>query len=726
MPAHISSKIPDNLRRELPERLSSAHRLDGWAAPGPDMPFLFFRTHKTKLDQVSFFAEGISGVFGGTLVVGARVRQDAARVCVYPGTPEFNQLQEGRFVAVFVRGRSQIVGSREVKLDRVNRIPTRANGMSISSGPRTLLFSKCWSVASQGVPVLMDQRARHWECLGVMQDFYDSFRPEELLSIGWAINFHMLVRSIKDAIEEFDKSEPLTLSDPEVQAHLRVLLDVINRPDLSVQLLVDAFSLFHDQSEESHWTFEKYKIRLGDTAASTREFDLVSLLSWANQAYYVSSEMTNDGRRVVLIDSFRSNKLSFLNLEPTEFPHAFSPQLYWRRLPVSILEGFDGCLTGGDVPLDLGGESPLWKTFPLAEDAERSFDAATLLIDEARAMKKWAIPNGAIVKLKVGPFEYFELWEFSDGVYFLGRSEKEEFSGFWLNMKYCFLEFLDLEPEFLSILEVDEARKLRAALMLLFSAIVRDFHVVETREKVFATRLQRLNIQRLQREGPVTVYLPRVRYVSSADVQQCATELSHQERRPHLVRGHLRKSTTASEYQVLIASRYGFEVPTGYTFVRPHERGKKSRDTIYRSRSALQSLYQAINPETGRSEKPAEWFQFERDVQTVMKKLGFETEHVAASHRGDHGVDVYATKGRDLDAISWVIQCKCYSPNRKVQPSTVRELLGALEECPRGTRGMIVTTSTFTSGARRRAEETNIHLIEGEEFTRLLGSETTG
>ena len=249
------------------------------------MPFLFFRTHKTKLDQVSFFAEGISGVFGGTLVVGARVRQDATRVCVYPRTPEFNQLQEGCFVAVFVRGRSQIVGSREVKLDRVYRIPIRENGMSISSGPRTLLFPKCWSVASRGLPVLVDQRARDRERLGIMQDFYDSFRPEELLSIGWAIKSNMLVGSIKKAIEEFDKSEPLTLSDPEVQAHFGVFLDIINRPDLSVQSLVDAVSLFHAQSEESHWTFGIYMTRLQDTAASTREFDLVSLLSWANHAY---------------------------------------------------------------------------------------------------------------------------------------------------------------------------------------------------------------------------------------------------------------------------------------------------------------------------------------------------------------------------------------------------------------------------------------------------------
>jgi Holliday junction resolvase len=434
--------------------------------------------------------------------------------------------------------------------------------------------------------------------------------------------------------------------------------------------------------------------------------------------------MTKDGRRVVLIDIYRSFKTDFVSLEPQAFPEGFSPLTYWERLPYGNLAGFHGCLTGRDVPLDLRATSPLWNTFPLAEDPDSSFEAAASLISEALVSKQWAIPNGAVVKLRVGPFEYFELWEFGGGVYFLGRSRKGEYAVFWLNMKHGVLVFQSLDPYQVTILEKEGAERLHAALMLLFSAIVRDFLVIETREKVFETRRQRLNIPGSQREGPITIYLPRVKYVSSADVQRCASELSHHERRPHFVRAHLRKSSTASEYQLSLASIYSFDVPSGYTFVRPHERGHKSRDTIYRSRSALQSLFQSTMLQPGAAEKPADWFQFERDVQTIMKKLGFQTEHVAASHGGDHGVDIYATKGQDLDAIAWVIQCKCYSPNRKVQPSTVRELLGVLAEYPRGTRGMIVTTSTFTSGARRKAAETNIHLIDGEEFARLLESQT--
>ena len=99
-----------------------------------------------------------------------------------------------------------------------------------------------------------------------------------------------------------------------------------------------------------------------------------------------------------------------------------------------------------------------------------------------------------------------------------------------------------------------------------------------------------------------------------------------------------------------------------------------------------------------------------------MKALGFHVEHIAASESADNGVDVYAVKGEDLDEVRWVIQCKCWGKNRRVAPSTVRDLVGALRHYPPGTRGMIVTTSSFTSGAIREAESAGIRLIDGREF----------
>jgi restriction endonuclease Mrr len=160
-------------------------------------------------------------------------------------------------------------------------------------------------------------------------------------------------------------------------------------------------------------------------------------------------------------------------------------------------------------------------------------------------------------------------------------------------------------------------------------------------------------------------------------------------------------------------------LPVGYTFVRPHERGKKHRDIIYRSRSALRSLY-TVTSEAAQGAAKSSWFQFERDVHSLMAALGFTVEHVAASRTGDKGVDIIATKGSDFDQVYWFIQCKCYAPTHKVDPGKIREMKGVLSDQPHGTRGMIVTTSTFTSGAINEARGADIRLVDGREFVQLI------
>jgi HJR/Mrr/RecB family endonuclease len=118
------------------------------------------------------------------------------------------------------------------------------------------------------------------------------------------------------------------------------------------------------------------------------------------------------------------------------------------------------------------------------------------------------------------------------------------------------------------------------------------------------------------------------------------------------------------------------------------------------------------------------WFTFETDVRNLMRALGFTVQHVSTAHGGDHGVDVLATKGHDLDEVNWIIQCKCFRPDRRIGPSVIREIIGALHNKPAGTRGMVVTTSAFTTGAIELAHQANIRLIDGEELSsRIQGAE---
>ena len=135
----------------------------------------------------------------------------------------------------------------------------------------------------------------------------------------------------------------------------------------------------------------------------------------------------------------------------------------------------------------------------------------------------------------------------------------------------------------------------------------------------------------------------------------------------------------------------------------------------------MQSLFVEMGPTTSKGGN--QWFQFERDVCSLMQKLGFRIKHIAAGRNGDKGIDVLAVKGSDIDLVTWVIQCKCWNPKRKVMPATVRELAGVLSLRHAGTRGMIVTTSDFSSGAVEEAERHSIRLMAGEEFaSRLIDS----
>jgi Holliday junction resolvase len=403
-----------------------------------------------------------------------------------------------------------------------------------------------------------------------------------------------------------------------------------------------------------------------------------------------------------------------LPLVPEEFIGKASQSAYWENIPSEIFRNNWGKLISGtDVPLSPEKFANGFKNIVIKESKEGTNDAANLLLQEAVTNKKWSIPPHAPVELTIGPFSHFELTEQGNSVVAVGRTSSGEFTVFHVWPKQGAI----LIPT--SFLERLEKRDLvEACLKLLLSAIIRDFWVVEQRETVFhTTEVKRLPWRKESpSDDPAIVYIPRVRY-SSPSVRQCSEGLEHTLRRAHFVTGHLRKADTPSERQILIAQRYGIDVAQGYTFVKPHERGRHKREVIYRSRSALRMLYQE---RILQGEGKSRWFEFERDVYDLMRSIGFEVEHCAASHRGDRGVDVFATKGTDLEEINWIIQCKCFGPKRKVGPNIVRDLIGAIGQFKKGTRGMIVTTSSFTEEATKLALSEGIRLIDGIEFSKMI------
>jgi hypothetical protein len=347
------------------------------------------------------------------------------------------------------------------------------------------------------------------------------------------------------------------------------------------------------------------------------------------------------------------------------------------------------------------------------------------LLYEAREARQWSVPWGARVAVEIGPFNSLRIYEM-DGEFachFLDNSERFYLVSMGLRggrATYASLPILRSEIKEQGEQEWNE--KGRYALLLIAAAIIRDFLVVEDRESVFTGRSFR---RRRHGQNLISViYLPRVRY-SRPSSKRPPVDGDTLARARHSVAQHLRKAKHSSEQQRLLAQKYGVSVPPGYTFVRPHARGGVSdteRLRIYRSRSASLMLYDVVDP--GPNTTTPEWFKFERDCAKVLRSRGMDVVHHAANAKdGDGGMDLFCV---DANQQKWVAQCKCWALHRAVGPEVVRELGGAMQLVDAGTdstsRGILLTTSTFSSGAVLAAKELSIELIDGAHLASLIAA----
>ena len=446
-------------------------------------------------------------------------------------------------------------------------------------------------------------------------------------------------------------------------------------------------------------------------------------------ALQLTSEATESGTRRLWIDSSRRPiQIRYLELDRIQLGQS-SPRYWYELEQFSFPVDLGRFLTGQDGPIP---GPVLWQKtedLHLEGSLEEASDAFTELLDEARRNAQWTIPWGAHVQLNLPNFPFVELYPVRDMVYAVVRNEEEQFFIVAMNTKTGNV----MMPELIKNLPdkpvenldwpVEKNAEAELALLLLLASIVRDFMVVEERESVFSAKRMTGKKQRNRQkpEGLNVVYLPRIQYKQCKPSNYLSEFPPDKSRAKHKVRPHLRKTKQASKEQLWLAHRYNMSIPEGYTFVRPHTRGGKDKDskrlTVYRSRSALQMIYNSVDP-GGSSD--VKWFKFERDVVKLMKALGYDVQHQASYPGGDGGVDVFAYDPKGDE--TWAIQCKCYSAHHKVAPNIIRELYGSMARYPEGTKGMVVTTSSFTSGAEEEAQKMGITLIDGRQFADLSTS----
>lgn len=115
---------------------------------------------------------------------------------------------------------------------------------------------------------------------------------------------------------------------------------------------------------------------------------------------------------------------------------------------------------------------------------------------------------------------------------------------------------------------------------------------------------------------------------------------------------------------------------------------------------------------------------FERLSQRLLREAGFSNVEVTA-RSGDGGIDGTGMYRLSLLSFPVAFQCKRYSG--AVGPDKVREFRGSLPA--RVERGLIITTGTFTSGARAEATRDGfvpLDLIDGDRLVDLLSEHRLG
>lgn len=102
--------------------------------------------------------------------------------------------------------------------------------------------------------------------------------------------------------------------------------------------------------------------------------------------------------------------------------------------------------------------------------------------------------------------------------------------------------------------------------------------------------------------------------------------------------------------------------------------------------------------------------QFEVLIASIMRNHGFDVELTPETK--DEGIDIIATQHTQFGSNLFLVECKRYSQKNKAGIEKVQRLNGVIEnyEGQRATRGMLVTTSTFSRDAAKFAEPLKFRL----------------
>ena len=598
-------------------------------------------------------------------------------------------------------------------------------------GTRYRPFDK--EIVESGKEITMWQEpiSDYWMVLQIQGPWSNDLDEKDQKYIAWARNLHTqrshaagFVQVIKER-QTIDKM-PALLNEQGLFSNIDTTISSINRI-LSEAPLISRFlnaiagavpcaqtayevmvDILHDKS-----VVFIFFARVLPYLHQFQDADFSYAVEYTFKAALLDPKITGIGKKRPWLKNVGDSQLELNTITIDSSCKVADIEMLWRtglELP-DVLDAGEW-FTPFDMPVPIDQVNTAFESVTLETTVECAKEQLIQLLYEAREARQWSIPWGARVQVQYGPFVALRIFEKNGefSCHFLDQHERYMNIAIGFSQQIPKITSLDLYRYVGDEYLLNEEAIL--SIQLIAAAIVRDFLVVEERESVFSSRPLRKTVA--GRKLNTIVYLPRVRYDQLNGREKYGDPDANLIRPKHSVTHHLRRVGKASNEQRFLAQKYGISLPSGFTFVRPHERGAELHNEnikIYRSRSASRMIFQevAIAPNGSRPH----WFDFEKQCITILKSEGMRVVHQAAQRDGDGGVDLFAV---DQEGTSWVVQCKCWAPHRSVGPDVVRELIGAIYLADIGadsaSKGMIITTSTLTAGARKDALNCGFRILE--------------
>ena len=150
---------------------------------------------------------------------------------------------------------------------------------------------------------------------------------------------------------------------------------------------------------------------------------------------------------------------------------------------------------------------------------------------------------------------------------------------------------------------------------------------------------------------------------------------------------------------------------------KEREAARKRKQSEHDSKLLIARLWQWLWKEDTADLGKISPGEFEQLVARLYERMGYEVRPTQQSRDG--GVDLYAKRARDAGTEEIAVECKHY-PNRTVGVVPLRALYGVVTSQPQLTRGVLVTSGSFSRDACKFVDGKRMDLIAGERLCELL------